>query len=99
MRDAELALDHTYAVMLLDNEEERLLLESNYDTDGMLIDVTFTVMRAKAISAEKLLKLKDTAEALRVRRIDKTKALGKIGRNQPCPCGSGKKYIKCCELR
>lgn len=20
----------------------------------------------------------------------------KIGRNDPCPCGSGKKYIKCC---
>lgn len=23
----------------------------------------------------------------------------KIGRNQPCPCGSGKKYKKCCMLR
>jgi hypothetical protein len=22
-----------------------------------------------------------------------------IGRNDPCPCGSGKKYKKCCELR
>ena len=21
----------------------------------------------------------------------------KIGRNEPCPCGSGKKYKKCCE--
>jgi len=24
------------------------------------------------------------------------KSSGKIGRNQPCPCGSGKKYKKCC---
>lgn len=23
--------------------------------------------------------------------------LGKVGRNEPCPCGSGKKYKKCCE--
>lgn len=23
-------------------------------------------------------------------------AAGKIGRNDPCPCGSGKKYKKCC---
>lgn len=23
-------------------------------------------------------------------------ATGKIGRNDPCPCGSGKKYKKCC---
>lgn len=24
------------------------------------------------------------------------KAVDKVGRNQPCPCGSGKKYKKCC---
>jgi preprotein translocase subunit SecA len=23
---------------------------------------------------------------------------GKIGRNDPCPCGSGRKYKKCCGL-
>ena len=23
----------------------------------------------------------------------------KIGRNDPCPCGSGKKYKKCCGVR
>lgn len=23
----------------------------------------------------------------------------KIGRNEPCPCGSGKKYKKCCGLK
>jgi preprotein translocase subunit SecA len=23
----------------------------------------------------------------------------KVGRNEPCPCGSGKKYKKCCELK
>ena len=23
----------------------------------------------------------------------------KVGRNEPCPCGSGKKYKKCCSLR
>lgn len=25
--------------------------------------------------------------------------MGKINRNDPCPCGSGKKYKKCCEIR
>lgn len=29
--------------------------------------------------------------------VDNTKA-NKVGRNDPCPCGSGKKYKKCCEL-
>jgi hypothetical protein len=23
----------------------------------------------------------------------------KVGRNDSCPCGSGKKYKKCCELK
>ncbi|MCK7579691.1 MAG: SEC-C domain-containing protein [Chromatiales bacterium] len=23
----------------------------------------------------------------------------KVGRNEPCPCGSGKKYKKCCGLK
>ena len=22
---------------------------------------------------------------------------GKVGRNDPCPCGSGRKYKKCCQ--
>jgi flagellar motility protein MotE (MotC chaperone) len=25
--------------------------------------------------------------------------MSKVGRNEPCPCGSGKKYKKCCEAR
>ena len=23
-------------------------------------------------------------------------AIGRVGRNEPCPCGSGKKFKKCC---
>jgi preprotein translocase subunit SecA len=23
----------------------------------------------------------------------------KVGRNKPCPCGSGKKYKKCCDCK
>jgi len=25
--------------------------------------------------------------------------MAKVGRNDPCPCGSGKKYKKCCEKK
>jgi hypothetical protein len=31
-------------------------------------------------------------------RADKQAVSGKIERNAPCPCGSGKKYKKCCGL-
>ena len=33
----------------------------------------------------------DRAQELTIRRTER-----KIGRNEPCPCGSGKKYKKCC---
>ncbi|MBV6682350.1 SEC-C domain-containing protein [Bacillus sp. JRC01] len=29
-------------------------------------------------------------------RKSNTRASAKVGRNNPCPCGSGKKYKKCC---
>ncbi len=29
-------------------------------------------------------------------QITVTKAIKSVGRNEPCPCGSGKKYKKCC---
>ncbi|HLD98850.1 MAG TPA: SEC-C metal-binding domain-containing protein [Bdellovibrionota bacterium] len=31
--------------------------------------------------------------------LSPVKATNKVGRNEPCPCGSGKKYKKCCLLR
>jgi preprotein translocase subunit SecA len=30
------------------------------------------------------------------RRVDAARSGQKVGRNEPCPCGSGKKYKKCC---
>lgn len=29
-------------------------------------------------------------------RTEQASSDGKVGRNQPCPCGSGKKFKKCC---
>ena len=28
--------------------------------------------------------------------VDPVAAVAKVGRNDPCPCGSGKKHKKCC---
>ena len=40
----------------------------------------------------------DAAKAERDRDPDRyqLKSAGPAGRNDPCPCGSGKKYKKCC---
>jgi uncharacterized protein YecA (UPF0149 family) len=28
--------------------------------------------------------------------VERATSAGKVGRNEPCPCGSGKKHKKCC---
>jgi len=40
-------------------------------------------------------KVKETAEMLKP-LLEKSFSKHKVGRNDPCPCGSGKKYKKCC---
>lgn len=44
----------------------------------------------------------DTLNAWRLRQSTtpppQRASFGKVGRNDPCPCGSGKKYKKCCGL-
>ena len=37
------------------------------------------------------MRILDRAQELTIRRTER-----KIGRNEKCPCGSGKKYKKCC---
>jgi uncharacterized protein YecA (UPF0149 family) len=41
---------------------------------------------------------KEIAKLSRINRSQDLKAISKskLGRNAPCPCGSGKKYKKCC---
>jgi len=40
--------------------------------------------------------IKATAEQQRSKPVRIQTTSGKVGRNDPCPCGSGKKYKKCC---
>ena len=49
-------------------------------------------------SEEKVKNLIDSAirEQAPVKKTQPLTKKKKIGRNQPCPCGSGKKYKKCC---
>ena len=99
-RDEKLALEHTYAAMLVTHDKERLLLEINYDEEGNLKDVDYKYLRIKDIPENEIKHLSKLAEELRSKRIENAVQTqgGKIGRNQPCPCGSGKKYKKCCYL-
>ncbi|MDO8142594.1 MAG: SEC-C metal-binding domain-containing protein [Candidatus Brocadiales bacterium] len=48
--------------------------------------------------AQKILRpvVRDMIENVHVEAQQLGKKVSKIGRNEPCPCGSGKKYKKCC---
>jgi preprotein translocase subunit SecA len=52
--------------------------------------------RARAKQSEQVNKLGGAQPSDRPKTVRRESA--KVGRNEPCPCGSGKKYKKCCML-
>lgn len=95
----ERLLDHTKAMLVLNDEADRLLLVLHYDSALVLQDASWRWVSRDEISTAELPRLRQLAEDLRLRRLAKASAASKIGRNDPCPCGSGKKYKKCCLTR
>lgn len=97
IRDSALALRHTRTVLLLQGDPRRLLLELDYSGSGELVDLTWQWVEPASIPADELPRLRADASLLREKRIaSATTERKKIGRNDPCPCGSGKKYKRCC---
>jgi len=45
---------------------------------------------------ENILTIEKMVEIKKQYNVDNTATSNKVGRNEPCPCGSGKKYKKCC---
>lgn len=89
--------DHARAIMVMHDEPERVLLELSYDDAGMLLHAEWHFLRLADVSIFELPALRARGEALREARLQKAVATGRrIGRNEQCPCGSGKKFKKCC---
>ena len=49
-----------------------------------------------AIDNDQMKKLQILAQRYRDAHVQKVREYKKIGRNDKCPCGSGKKYKNCC---
>lgn len=95
--EREIATDHAKAVMLVNDDPERVLFNLIYDDQKVLREVNFDFLELDKIPEKEIEKLSGEAELLREARLKKAVARqGKIGRNQPCPCGSGRKYKQCC---
>lgn len=97
-RDRKLAFDHASASMLVTQEDRRMLLELVFNGTGSLVEVDFSFLTLLGIPPWDMDRLKRMADTLRRQRIDEAKQKGKLSPNQQCPCGSGRKYKKCCKL-
>jgi hypothetical protein len=99
-RNQEFAYHHTRVSMMVAEDTRRLCLELEYDGSNHLCDVHGEFLTLDRLSAGQMGQLKIEADQLRRSRIEKAiESSGKIGRNEPCPCGSGRKYKLCCLSR
>ena len=81
------------------------VLESNYTLDSLIEEYKSEFLKRKIYSSTSVL-YHSTVFSKSIDFIEQTEAeeekqkkpipSGKIGRNEPCPCGSGKKYKNCC---
>jgi uncharacterized protein len=56
----------------------------------------FAFMAGGLMNCYEYFRIKDREDDLGVDTPESRRGSPKIGRNDPCPCGSGKKYKKCC---
>lgn len=89
--------EHALKRMLIAGEKAWLLLILTFDTGHALSGVDFEHLGEKDIPADRRVWLEGEAKAMRRREVEKAVVeRGRIGRNELCPCGSGKKYKRCC---
>jgi len=96
LRQAAFAVEHTKAVMISNNETSRSLIELEYTEQGELTDVHWQQISLGILSKMEIDRLRPAATRLKRHRLSDVKKQYKIGPNDPCPCGSGKKYKRCC---
>lgn len=90
--------DYVLASVLSDESKSIMWINLNYDLNGKMLEVSGKELRYCDIIPTDIVRLKEI-------NIQNTKSKiasfhrqthRKVGRNDPCPCGSGKKYKHCC---
>lgn len=88
--------DYAASLLLANSESMRMMASFRYDANYTLQSVSARSINIDQIPPSRIDELKSRGEQMGDFRVAKyKKEHGKIGRNQPCPCGSGKKYKKC----
>lgn len=95
-RNSEFALEHTKAVLAAAREKARLMIELEYDRERLIKDAHWIYVSLEGVSIEARARADKAGDCLRGKRVAAALQVRKIGVNETCPCGSGKKYKKCC---
>ncbi len=95
-RDAVFAREHTMAALAAASETSQLLLELEYTAQDTVGAVHWRRISLSGLSVNKVARIQAKGSELRARRLQGARKRGKIRRNDPCPCGSGRKYKRCC---
>ena len=94
--------DYAYMRLLRTKCSEGARLLLTFDANTRLTDASFEWLSTKSLPSDRVEALKEAGEEQAQQLIathkDRT-GKKKIGRNEPCPCGSGKKFKRCCGTR
>ncbi len=95
-RRTDFALEHTQVVIAANEEAVRPLLELEYASDGVLREVHWQQVSSVGLSSSAIKQVYSAAADLRARRISAAQRGREVRLNDPCPCGRGRKYKRCC---
>ena len=83
---AKLGSEKNPAVVNVQTEKRVKELESVFEENGWKYEIELEPDKPEDITSLEIL-----LNPIKTKMAEK-----KVGRNEPCPCGSGKKYKKCC---
>lgn len=91
-------IDYVWSNMLWNNDNDRTYVSITFDNNEEIVNISSFFYTQKDIPAERREELFLQGKNRAHDRLQKyiLEHGNKIGRNEMCPCGSGKKYKKCC---
>jgi preprotein translocase subunit SecA len=95
-RDAAWATEYARSLVAANSEHNRLLIELEYDVHSILKDIHWQYVSLSGLAPANVAFAHAEGQRLKRNRITRAREEGKISVNAPCPCGSGRKYKKCC---
>ena len=81
------------------HESKRIVYALNYDPNGDLLDCSIEYLTEDKFDPTLSDEANEFVKEVDRRVIAKAERKGKVGRNAPCPCGSGRKFKQCCGRR